>query len=178
MKLRINKRIFSWNLINEKGVIVAKIRNQKLIGTAKEICDYNGKVVFTANIVNIPIKNEAWNCADTKKYVIFKDGKTVATANLYFAKNPKRMKIHKLLLRPPQVDGMNIETPFGIWIIQRQKNNALTVNCDGVLMGSVTPFYTFKPIYLEFTEKYEPTFWAAVFVLIDYMMHEDNLIIL
>lgn len=177
MKLRIKKRICSWSLVNESGTAVAKISNQKLIGAAKKISDANGKVIFTTDIVNLPPEKESWNYADSKKYIIYKDAKPVVTANLSFAKSPERTKAQTFLLRPPQVDRMDVETPYGIWIIQRQKNNSLTIMHDGVQLGSVTPFFAFKPIYLNCNEKYEDTFLAGIYMLVEYMMHEDDLII-
>mgnify|MGYP000853803648 FL=1 len=175
MKLRIRKGIFSWSLVNENGTTVAKISNQKLMGAAKKISDAKGKVIFTTDIVNLPVKKKDWNYADTRKYIIYKDGEPVAIANLSLDENPERTKA--FILRPPQVGKMNVETPYGIWIIQRQKNNSLTITHDEVQLASVTPFFIFKPIYLEFTEKYEISFWAGIYMLIEYMMHEDDLIV-
>ena len=57
------------------------------------------------------------------------------------------------------------------------KSNALIITHDGVQLGSVTPFFSFKPVYLEYNGKYEAVFWAAIYMLIEYMMHEDDLIV-
>lgn len=176
MKLRIRRGIFSWNLVNESGTTVAKISNLKFIGSAKKICDAKGNVIFTTDILYLPSQKENWNCTDSKKYIIYKDAKPVAIADLFFAIDPEQTKA-QTFLRPPQVHKMNIETPYGIWVIQRQKNNGLTITHDGVQIGSVTPFFAFKPIFIEFTGKYEATFWAGIYSLIEYMMHEDDLII-
>lgn len=175
MKLRIRRRIFSWSLVNESGITVAKMSNQKFVGPAKKISDAKGNVIFTTDILNLPAQKENW---DSKKYMMYQDAKPVAAANLSFTIDPERMKAQTFTLRPPQVYKMDIETPYGIWIIQRQKNNGLTITHDGIQIGSVTPPFTFKPIFIEFTGKYEATFWAGIYMFIEYMMHEDDLIII
>ncbi len=177
MKLRVRKGFLSWKLVNESGETEAKISNLKFIGAAKKISDAQGRVIFTTDIINLPMQKENWNYADTRKYIIYKDSNPIATANLSFAKNPERTKVQTFFFRPPQVDKMNIETPYGIWSIQRQKNNGLMITFGGVQLGSVTPFFTFKPIYLKLTGKYEVAFWAGIYTLIEYMMHEDDLIV-
>lgn len=177
MKLRIRKSLFSWKLKDENGAVVAKICNKKFFGAAKRIIDTNGNTIFTTDIVNLPKQTEGWNCANSRKYMIYKDAQPVATANLFFATNPERTKTQSFTLRPPQVDKMEVESPYGIWIIQRQKNNGLTITHDDTPIGNISPFFSFKPIFLEFTEKYEITFWASIYMLVEYMMHEDDLIV-
>ncbi len=177
MKLRIRKGLFSWYLVDEKGLAVAGITNQKLFGAEKKISDGKGNIIFTTDIVKLPAQKAVWRYADSRKYVIYKDAKPVATATLSFAKKPERTKTQVFMLRLPRVEKMEVETPYGVWVIQRQKNNSLTIVHDGEPLGSVTPFFTFKPIYLECTEKYEITFWAGIYMLIEYMMHEDDLIV-
>lgn len=109
--------------------------------------------------------------------MIYKNLQAVATANLFFATNPERTKTQAFTLRPPQVDKMEVETPYGMWVVQRHKNNGLSITRDGTLLGRISPFFAFKPICLEITEKYEITFWAGIYILVDYMMHEDDLFV-
>lgn len=85
MKLRIRKGLFSWQLIDESGTTVAKICMKKILGASKIICDEKGNLIYTTDIVNLPAKTEVWNYADTKKYVIYKNKKPIAIANLKFA---------------------------------------------------------------------------------------------
>ena len=177
MKLRIRKGLFSWKLKDENGATVAKISNNKFIGPAKKVIDAKGNTIFTTDIVNLPKQTENWNCADSRKYMIYKNAQSVATANLSFATNPERTKTQSFTLRPPQVDKMEVESPYGIWIIQRQKNNGLTITLDDTAIGNISPFFSFKPIFLEFSEKYEIAFWAGIYMLVEYMMHEDDLIV-
>lgn len=155
MKLRIRKGLFSWKLLDEGGTVVAKISNQKFIGAAKKISDTSGNIIFTTDIVNLPKQTEDWNCADSRKYMIYKNLQAVATANLFFATNPERTKTQAFTLRPPQVDKMEVETPYGMWVVQRHKNNGLSITRDGTLLGRISPFFAFKPICLEITEIYE-----------------------
>lgn len=114
MKVRIRKRLFDWILTNKNGKAVAKIRNKRFIGPAKKIFDETGNFIFTTDIVNLPVQKENWNCADSRKYMIYKKENPIATANLSFARNPERTKAQAFALRPPQVDKMEVETPYGI----------------------------------------------------------------
>lgn len=177
MKIRIKKGMFSWKLTDETGVALVKIKNKNIIGAAKNIYDQNGKLCFSTDIVNLSPKDKTWNCANSRKYIIYKNMQAIASANLYYAKNPDRTLTQKLLMRPPQVDRIDIETIYGLWVAKRQKNNGVTITQNGALLGNVTPFFTLKPIYLECDEKYDIAFWAAVYVLTDYMMHEDDMIL-
>lgn len=177
MKLRIRKGVFSLSMIDENGTTVAKISKKKLIGAAKKICDAKGTVIFTTDIVNLPSHKSDWNCANSRKYIIYKNSKPVATATLSFAANEEQSKTPVFTLRLPQVDKMDVETSYGTWVIQRKKDNSLIITHDDMQLGSITPFFTFKPIFFEFLEKYEIVFWAAIYMLVEYMMYEDDLIV-
>lgn len=176
MKLRIRKGLFFWQLIDKSGTAVAKISKKKFIGASKKIYDGKGNLIYTTDIVNLPARKGTWNYEESRKYVIYKDEKAIATANLHFAINPDRTMLQRLTLRPPLVDRMDVETIYGLLVVERQKNNGVTISQDGVQLGKVTPFFTFKPKYLEYIGQYEVTFWAGIYVLIEYMMHEDDMI--
>ena len=92
MKLRIRKGLFSWKLLDEGGTVVAKISNQKFIGAAKKISDTSGNIIFTTDIVNLPKQTEDWNCADSRKYMIYKNLQAVATANLFLCNKSRADK--------------------------------------------------------------------------------------
>ena len=177
MKLRIRKGLFAWSLIDESGETAAKISNQKFIGAAKKISDGKGNIIFTTDIINFSKDKEDWNWDDSKKYIIYKDAVPVATATLSFTEKTESAKSQNFKLRPPRVEKMDLETPDGIWIIQRQKNHSLIITYGDVQLGSVTPFFSLKPVYFECTERYDAVFWAGIYVLIEYMMHEDDLIV-
>lgn len=176
MKLRIRKGLFSWQLIDESDTTVAKISKKKFTGASKKIYDGKRNLIYTTDIVNLPSKKEIWNYEESRKYIIYKDEKAIATANLHFAINPDRTMLQRLTLRPPLVDRMDVETIYGLLVVERQKNNGVTISQDGVQLGKVTPFFTFKPKYLEYIGQYEVTFWSGIYVLIEYMMHEDDMI--
>ena len=177
MKMRVRKGLFSWKLVDEDDTVVAKISNQKLIGAAKKIMDKNGNIIFTTDIINLPNQKVDWNCADSRKYVIYKNAQVIAITNLLLTTNTEQTKKQTFALRPPRVYKMEVKTPYGMWIVQRHKNNGLSITHDGNLIGSISPFFTFGPICLEIIEKYEIAFWAGIYILVDYMMHEDDLII-
>lgn len=72
---------------------------------------------------------------------------------------------------------MEVESSYGIWVVQRQKNNGLNITHDDTSIGIISPFFSFKPVFLELSEKYEITFWASIYMLVEYMMHEDDFIV-
>ncbi len=176
MKFRIQKGLFSHKILDEKGVTVAKICRKIFTGTTGKILDVKGNTVYTTDIVYHPIKNKKWNCEDSKKYVIYKDNKEIATANLKFALTPERTKIQSILFRRPQVDKMDVDTIFGRMHIERQKNNCVIIYQDDAQLAKISSLISIKPIYLELTGKYDVLFWAAIYMLVEYMMYEDDLI--
>lgn len=176
MKLRIKKGLFSWRIIDDSGAIVASISKKKLLSSSKKIEDSQGNTIFTTSIVNLPAEKKDWNCAEARRYIIYKDREPVATAKFAYARKPERTILQAFMLRPPQVDRMNVETPYGLWVIKRQKNNSLTITEKDEVIGTVTPFFSMKPKYLNHNGKYEATFLAGIYMLIEYMMQEDDLI--
>lgn len=178
MKLQIHKKFFSWTITDETGAVVSKIKRKNLFSPSKIILDRNGNLIYTTDIVNCPAEYKTWNYAGCKKYVIYRNEKPIAVANLHFAINPDRTVIQKLLFRPPQVDRMDIKTIYGTWVVKRQKNNGVTITHNETQLGKVTPFFSLKPSFLECNKKYDITFWAGIYILTDYMMHEDDLIVI
>lgn len=178
MRLKFNKTLLGWSILDDEMHTVAKIKNKKLLSSAKNIIDKDGNIVFTTDIINLPSKNEDWNYADSRKYIIYQKENEIATATFSYAKNPERTTLQKLTLRPPQINMMEVETPYGLLHIKRQKDNSISINQGDKNLGIVTSFFSFKAKYLEFIEEYEPTFLASLYMLIDYMMHEDDLIII
>lgn len=177
MKLKFNKTLFGWSITDDQGIIVAKIKNKELLGPAKNIIDKDGNIVFTTDIIDLPSDNKDWNYANSRKYIIYQKENEIATATFSYSKNPERTTLQKITLRPPQIDIMDVETPYGLLQIKRQKDNSILINKDEKNLGIVTSFFSFKAKYLEFMEEYEPTFLASLYMLIDYMMHEDDLIV-
>ena len=112
-----------------------------------------------------------------KKYIIYQKDYKIATATFSYAKNPERTTLQKLTLRPPQIDIMEVETPYGLLQIKRQKDNSILIYKYEKNLGMVTSFFSFKAKYINCIEEYEPTFLASLYMLIDYMMHEDDLIV-
>lgn len=177
MKLRIRKGCFSWSLVNENGETAAKISNQAFIGGAKKISDAQGNVIFTTGIVNVSKDSQSGNYADSKKYIIYQDAVPIVTATLSFTKKLESEKQLPFMLKLPQVEKLDVETPGGLWIIQRKRNHSFIITCNDIQLGSINPFFSLKPAYFECAEKYEAVFWAGIYVLIEYMMHEDDLIV-
>ncbi len=113
MKLRVKKGLFTWQIINENMILVSKISNKKLIGAAKKICDSHGKIVYTTDIINLPVTNKHWNNAEFKRYVVYQNEQPIVIATFNYAVRPETTILQKLI-RPPQIDKMNVDTPYGV----------------------------------------------------------------
>jgi len=177
MTLRIKKRFFVWYILNETGTVVAKIKNKKLLSPEKNVTDRNENVIFTTDIVNLPAKENNFNSTETRKYVIYHKNQPVATATFASTEDLKMTKEISFALRPPRVNEMNVETPYGVWNIKRQLDNSLIISNENEVLGTITAFFSFKKQYLDVNRKYEPAFLAGIYTLTDYMMHEDDLLI-
>lgn len=176
MKLRIKKGLFTWQIINDNKILVSKISNKKLIGVAKKICDSQGKIVYTTDIVNLPVTNEHWNNAEFKRYIIYQNEQPIAIATFTYAERPEATRL-QILIRPPQINKMNVDTPYGVLFVKRERNNSVTIMQNDEILATVTPFFSFKKMYITHNEKFDDTFFTAIYMLIEYMMHEDDLIV-
>jgi hypothetical protein len=72
---------------------------------------------------------------------------------------------------------MNVDTPYGVLFVKRERNNSVTIMQNDEILATVTPFFSFKKMYITHNEKFDDTFFTAIYMLIEYMMHEDDLII-
>ena len=176
MKLRIKKGLFTWQIINENKILVSKISNKKLFGFAKKICDAQGKIVYTTGIINLPITKKHWNNAEFKRYIVYQNEQPFATATFHYAVLPEKSRL-QILIRPPQIDKMNVDTPYGVFFVKREQNNSVTIMQNNELLATITPFFSFKKMYITHNEKFDDTFFSTIYMLIEYMMHEDDLII-
>ena len=178
MKLTIKNHIFYYLVLDENNKVVAKIKNKCLWGVSKKVLDSSGQVVYTTDIVNLPISYTAWHYADSRHYVIYHDQKKVAEATFKYAKNPERNISQKLFLKPPQITEMTLETPYGSLMIMRQKDNTLLIDQNGISIGSISNFFTAKKHFISCKKISDKAFLAAVYVISMYMIHEENLIAL
>lgn len=177
MLLKVKKRLFSWYIVDENNKIVALIKNIQFFGAAKHILDENRQIVFTTNIINLPSEKWHWNCADSRKYIISDNSKTIATASLTFAVNPYRTTVQKFTLKPPQVDEIKLETPYRIWYVKREKNNSINVLKNEQTLTKFSAFFNFQRQQIQLLSDCNPIFITAVYMLVEYMMHEDDLIV-
>ncbi|MEG1520428.1 MAG: hypothetical protein RR458_05515 [Clostridia bacterium] len=176
MKMKIQKGLSSLKFKDENGNILATISNQTMFGKGKNIIDKDGQIVYTTNIINLPKVQEEWNLARLRKYVIFENTRKIAIANLFLSKNLKRRNSLAFWQRPSQIDKMDVDTPFGLWVVTRQPNNGVIVAKNGETIGSIAPFFTCKPQFFEFSSKYDIAFMVGIFSLASYMMNEEDLI--
>ena len=177
MVFQIKKCFLAWYIYDENKTTVSKIKSKRFWGPAKKIIDSDNITVYTTDIINEPDTTNEWNCDDFKKYVLYKNGETIVIASLTFDKNLEKTAFQTMTLRPPQVDEMLLETPYGLWRANRQKDNGIIFYQNDQQIGRISPFFNLKPHIIEFYEKYNIAFIAGLYVLAEYMMHEDNLII-
>jgi len=177
MVFKIKKCFLSWYVYDENKNIVSKIKSKRFWGPAKEIIDSDNITVYTTDIINVSDITNNGNCIDFNKYVLYKNGETIVVASLNFAKTPEKAAFQTMTLRPPQVDNMLLETPYGVWSAKRQKDNGIVFYQSEQQIGRISPFFSLKPHIIEFYEKYDIAFIAGLYVLTEYMMHEDDLII-
>lgn len=176
MKLRIKKGLFTWKIINDNKILVAKISNEKLFGVAKKICNAQGKIVYTTDIVNLPITKKHWNIAEFKRYIIYQNEQPAAVATFNYAEHPESSRL-QIVIRLPQIDKMNVDTTYGVLFVKRERNNSVTIMLNDEILATVTPFFSFKKMYITHNEKFDDIFFSAIYMLVEYMMHEDDLII-
>lgn len=176
MKLKIKKGLFSWKIINENKILISKISNKKLFGVTKKVCNAQGEIIYTTDLKNQPVTNEFSNNAELKRYLIYQNEQQIAVATLHYAKSPESSRL-QISIRPPLVDQMNVDTPVGVLSIKRGSNNSVTLLQNDEILATVTPFFSFKKMYITHNEKLDDTFISAIYILIEYMMHEDDLMI-
>ena len=177
MVFKIKKYFLSWYIYDENKNIVSKIKSKRFWGPVKEIINSDNITVYTTDIINKPNTTNDSNCVDFKKYMLYKNGETIVVASLLFANNSEKAAFQTMTLRPPQVDEMLLETPYGVWSAKRQKDNGIVFYQNKQQIGSISPFFSLKPHIIEFYKKYNIAFIAGLYVFAEYMMHEDDLII-
>lgn len=166
MRFQIKKKFRCWLILDENLNTVAIIKNKDLLGPSKNILDAQKNLIFTTDKIVT---------STTSHYVISQNDSPIATAHF---KLPQSLLAHpKYAPVLPPVDSMQIDSPYGPFLIKRQPNNSLSLLQDDTEVGILSPFFTFHSQYLNTFTSYDPTFLASLYVLTFYMVHEDDILV-
>ncbi len=176
MDIRIKKGFLTWTLLDEKNRPVAKIRNKRLIGSNKIVSDQAGRITYTTKVEKNELGDYKPPHIGHKKYVVYENNNPIMTAWIKFIPNPDKHKNRACSLLPREIDSMELDTPYGQWIVQRHDDNLLKINMNGEHLGSVICNSSFKPNRLISFKNYPTTFWAGIYTLIHYMRCEEYFI--
>lgn len=171
MILRFKKTISGIKVKNNTGNTIATIKKESIFSQAKLI-SINNKVLYHTAILDEKATRKSWNRADTRKYVLYKEDSPFIIAKLIFAKDAGEMAI----IRKPQVERLILKTPFGKWEVVWQKDFTVLITDEIEVIGKITPFYGICSQIFACADKYSASMWAGLYVLVDYMMHEDELV--
>lgn len=177
MKLTIRNHIFFYVVSNEDNIVVAKIKSKYFWGAVNLILDVSGNTIYTTNIVNLDTPFASWNCPESRRYVILNKESPIATAKFKYAENTNRGIAQRVMIRPPLVDEMKIQSIYGEFNIRLQKNKSLTIEKSGKVIGVISNFFAFKEHYISCDEIDDKAFLLGLYVLARYMVHEDDLLV-
>lgn len=156
---------------NEDGNTVVTIKKESVFSPAKLITT-NNEVLFHTSIIDIQAEKYSWNRAANRKYILYDKANPYISADLTFAKDAGQLG----RINPPQVERLTLKTPFGEWEAERQSDYSVLITEQTKVIGKITPFYRIAPQIFACSDKYQAAMWAGLYVLVDYMMHENELI--
>lgn len=163
MKLQIQRRFLTWKVTDETGLTAAVVANQSILSASKKICDPKGNIVYTSRILK-PEENA--------RYALYKQGEAIVTAKPVYGQSGG------IAFRLPKVLRMEMKTPYGTWSILRLSDESLAVTQNGEPLGKGAGFIPWKSGRLEYTGECDALFWTGIYVLMDYMMREDEMLII
>ena len=174
MELVIKKGSFAWYIYDKDKKILSKIKSKRFWGPEKKILDANNETVYTTDIIDEPDSTHDGSYSSRRKYVLYKSGEPIVAASLTYDNKSERPV---MALRPPKVYEMLLETPYGVLRVQRQKDNWIAVFRNEQKIGIISPFFRCKQRFFVFYDDYSIAFLTGLCVLVDYMRHEDDLIV-
>ena len=165
MILRIRPALGGYKIKNKEGTALASIRQQKLLGPAKLVFDQAGPVYHT----------DVHETSEEGRYEVMDEGNhVVVSSDLVFEPEPAGGS----MTRPPRADRMVLHTAhFGEWEVLHQRDHSVLFAHDGTVLGKLSPFFTVRPQVFACSDKFSVTFWAALYVLAYYMVHEDEMVL-
>jgi hypothetical protein len=173
MILQFKNTVSGIKVKNDTGNTIVTIKKESIFSSAKLIST-NNEVLYHTAILDEKATKESWNRSDERKYVLYNnEDSTFITAKLIFAKDAGKLSI----IKTPQVERLILETPFGEWEAVCQKDFSVLIVDKNEVIGKITPFYGIRQQIFACADKYPASMWAGLYVLVDYMMHEDKLIV-
>ena len=165
MILRIRPALGGYKIKDEAGTALASIRQQKLLGPAKLVLDQNGPVYHT----------DVHEASDAGRYEVMDESDhVVVSSDLVFEPEPAGGS----LTRPPRADRMVLHTAhFGEWQVVHQRDHSVLFVHDGTVQGKLSPFFTVRPQIFACSDRFTVAFWAALYVLAYYMVHESEMVL-
>ncbi len=171
MMLKFISTLTGIKVKNEEGNTVVTIKKESVFSPAKLIST-NNEVLYHTSIIDEEVTSESWNRAASRKYILYDKTGPYISADLIFANDAG----HLGRINPPQVQRLILKTPFGEWRAERQTDYSVLITDHSKVIGKITPFYRIAPQIFAGSDKYPLAMWAGLYVLADYMMHEDELI--
>lgn len=171
MTLQIKNTISGTKVKEGTGSTVITIKKESAFAPAKLILT-NNQVVYHTAIIDNEAEHKSWNRTDSRKYVLYKGKTPVIVARLIFAKDAGKLSF----IENPQVERLIMQTPYGEFEAARQKDFSVLITDHGEVIGRITPFYRICPQIFACADRYPASMWAGIYVLVDYMMHEDELV--
>ena len=160
MILNIKKILNGYKIIDDEKKETIFIKNGSLLSTKKNIIKDNS-IIYKTDII---IENEK-----TKYVIKNKENNVLVKASLNYKNNNS-------IIKPPKVDLLLLSTPYGEWKIKQDKNSNVLISSENIVFGKITPFLTLQHQKFNCSNEFEIDFWAAMYVLCYYMVHEDDLI--
>ena len=165
MLLIIKKGLFAWYVLDQNKKTVATIRSRRFFGLEKSIADSGGRAVYTTDAGTEPGTGE-------RIYRLREKEKTLVTAWLIPEKTPEKAQVPPFPL--PRAAGLRLETPYGLWSLKRERGNEIVICQNERQIGAISPFNRLGKQRLELCGSYGAAFAAGLYVLADYMTHEDD----
>lgn len=169
MVLKVKNGFCEKQFLNASGQLVARIRNLNLFGSEKVIMGSDITPLYETGIKNFPDKAAGEN----RCYTLKQKERVIATALPIYAAGAD----HYSLPRPPRPIGLAIQMQEGEeWIVERKENNSLSVlSPDGT--GYIADFFAVRIHNYTIPDRSDVFLWVAIYALLGYMMHEDDIYI-
>lgn len=180
MTLKIKQYLSFYHMIDERNNVVCKIKRRGFWNAERLIYNSNNKLMYTSDIIDSNQESKPWSYLETRKYIVkYADEKqtNAATASVVYDKSDMIKKTNRLILKLPRADEINIDSVFGELHVKRLKDESFTICKDEKIIGSISRYRTFRVTAISCESIRNSGFLAVLFVLVQYMLHEDDLII-
>lgn len=172
MILYVHNYIFFSRVLNDQKKVVCIIKNKRILSAAKKICNQSHKIELVTDIVN--------EQNGGRKYVVYSSAPTrkeMATATPVYAADDLKAEQGRFPYKLPQVQSIKISSVYGKISINRLKNSKFSITDKHHQIGEITFRFPFQKCLISIDFIKDQEFGAALYVLLQYMIHEDDLII-